>query len=167
MSLPTLYTLVEQHRELGRLADADDIDEAALRDTLEGLEGSIQIKAQSVAATIANMDAWADTVADAAEKLATRANRYRSRAAWLKSYLLSNMQQAGITKIETAELVASVRKNPASVAVLDESLVPDAYKVQPELPPKRVDKKAILADLKAGVDVPGCALQQGERLEIK
>jgi hypothetical protein len=168
MSLPALYELVGQHRELERLAGSDEVDEQTLRDTLEGLEGSIQLKAQSCAAMVANLSAWAMTIDGAAQRLSERAEKVHKRAEWLRAYLLVNMQQAGITKIETPELVASIRKNPASVQIADGAVLPERFMVpSPPTPPPRPDKKAIGAALKAGEDVPGCSLVQSERLEIK
>jgi len=38
---------------------------------------------------------------------------------------------------------------------------------QPEPPPPSPDKTAIKEAMKAGVDVPGCKLTVGKRLEIK
>ena len=167
MSLPALYELVGQHRELARLAESDDIDEQTLRDTLEALEGDIQLKAQSCAAVVANLSAWAMTIDGAAQKLAERAARVHKRAEWLRAYLLANMQQAGISKIETAELVATIRKNPAAVQIMDGAKVPDRFMVTPEPPPPRPDKKALAAALKAGEQIDGITLVQSERLEIK
>jgi len=168
MGLPALYELTAQHRELERLAVDGEIDEATLRDTLEGLEGNIQEKGASVAAMVANLDAWANTVSDAAERLATRANAMRNRAVWLKGYLLVNMTACGISKIETAELVASIRKNPASVQIVDGAVLPERFMVPaPPPPPARPDKKLIAAALKAGEDVPGCSLVSTERLDIR
>ena len=59
----------------------------------------------------------------------------------------------------------TVRKNPASVDVLDENLIPSEYKK--EVVEVKVDKKAILADLKEGVVVEGAALKNSTSLMIK
>ena len=168
MSLPALYELVGQHRELVRLAESDEFDEQAMRDTLEGLEGSIQLKAQSCAAMVANLSAWAMTIDGAAQRLSERAEKVHKRAEWLRAYLLVNMQQAGISKIETAELVASIRKNPASVQIADGAVLPERFMVpSPPPPPPRPDKRLIMVALKSGEDVPGCSLSESVRLEIR
>lgn len=80
---------------------------------------------------------------------------------------LEGMTVAGITKIEYADITISRRKNPASVEVFEEGLVPQAYMRTPLPPPPEPDRKAILAALKAGEEVQGCRLVQKERVDIK
>ena len=167
MSLPALYQLVSQHRELERLAGSDEVDEQTLRDTLEGLDGDIQLKAQSVAAVVANLSAWAMTIEGAAQRLSERAASVHKRAEWVRSYLLANMQQAGISKIETAELVATIKRNPPAVRILEGVTLPERFMVQPNPPPPRPDKKALAVALKAGERIDGVELVVSERLEIK
>lgn len=162
-----LYALVEQHRELERLADVEDLDEDAVRTTLDGLEGEIAVKAQSVAAMALNVEAWAQAADDAAKRIAERAARARKRAAWLRDYLRANMQGAGLTKIESPEFTVAIRKNPAAVQIADGIILPARFMVHPEPPPPRPDKKAIAEALKAGEQIEGCALVQSERLDIR
>lgn len=167
MSLPSLYALTEQYRSLQALAASEDCDEQALADTLEGLQGDIQIKGANVAAVYLNMVAMHSAMIDAAKRITERAGVLDRKAEHLRQYLKTAMQATGVTKIETPELVAAIRKNPPSVAVTDEGAVPDRFKVTPEPPPPRVDKKAVLAALKAGEDVPGCSLNLSERVDIR
>ncbi len=72
-----------------------------------------------------------------------------------------------MTKVECPEFTIAVRKNPEAVEIDDPEQVPSEYMVTPEPPPPRPDKKAIKDALKAGAEIPGCWLRQGERLEIK
>jgi hypothetical protein len=169
--MSSLFSLVEQHRSLLALAESEtDIPEEVIRDTLEGLTGEVQAKAQSVARFIANQEAMAEAIDNAAASMTIRAKRLRARTAYLKQYLLTNMQAAEISKIESPELVVSLKKNPPSVVVFDEALVPAEFKRTPPPAPPPVpvpDKTAIKEALKAGTDVPGCRLEQGMRVEIK
>lgn len=161
-----LYALVSQHRALERI-DPEEIDEQTLLDTLEGLEGEITIKAQSCAATVRNMEVFADTIDAAAKQMKERADRLRRKSEWLRAYLLNNMQAAGISRIEAPEFKVAIRKNPPSVLVDESTKLPDEYLVTPPPPPPRPDKKKIGEALKAGKSIDGCQLVQGERLEIK
>ena len=77
------------------------------------------------------------------------------------------MAAAGVTKIECPDVTLSRRKNPASVEVFEEGLIPQAYMRTPTPPPPEPDRKAIIAALKEGIDVPGCRLMQKERVDIK
>lgn len=167
MSALTLYQLTGQFRELEALADSDDLPPEVIRDTLEGLTGELEVKAISVAAFTRNLEASADMIDEAAKAMQTRARRLRARAESVKAYLLYNMQAACIRKIESPEFTLAIRTNPPAVVIREDAEIPAEYMVQPEPPPPRPDKKRIGAALKAGVQIDGCWLEQGERLEIK
>ena len=149
MSAP-LYELVSQHRELHEIASDSDIDPQVLKDTLEGLEGDIEVKCQSVAAVIRMLENEADTITAAVKAMQARAKRTQERADGIRTYLLTNMQATGISKISCPYFVISLRKNPLRVDVFDEASIPAAYRVFPEPPPPTIDRRLVLAALKAG-----------------
>jgi Siphovirus Gp157 len=164
-----LYQLTSQHRALESL-QMEETDEAALQamyDTLDGLEGEIQVKAQSVAAHVLNIEAMATAAMDASKRLADRAKRIQRRAEAMRQYLHDQMQVVGLTKIDSPEFTLSIRKNPPSVQIIDDTRIPQEFWVQPPAPPPSIDKRAIGAQLKNGVAVSGCELAQSTRLEIK
>lgn len=161
-----LYELTTQHRELSRLAEVEELDEQTVLDTLAGIETDITIKAQSVAAVSLNIDAWATAAEDAAKRIAERAARMRRRAASLRDYLRTNMQAAGMTRIDSPEFTVAIKKNPASVQIAPGIILPARFMVQPDPPPPRPDKKALAEALKAGEQIEGCELVQTERLVI-
>lgn len=164
-----LYALTSQHRALEALS-VEETDEAALQamyTTLDGLEGEIQVKAQSVAAHVLNVEAMATAAMDASKKLCERAKRIQRRADAMRQYLLHNMESVGLTKIESPEFTLSVRKNPPSVQVIDDKAVPQEYWVQSPAPPPSIDKRRIGAELKLGQTVAGCELAHSTRLDIK
>jgi hypothetical protein len=57
----------------------------------------------------------------------------------------------------------NIGKNPSSVNIDDENIIPDQYIVYT----KSVAKKAILDDIKQGVIIPGVSLKQTESLRIR
>jgi hypothetical protein len=71
-----------------------------------------------------------------------------------------------LTKIDDdPEVILSIKKNPHSVNVINESIIPENYiKIETI---QKILKREILEDLKKGVDVPGCEMVQEQRLEIK
>jgi hypothetical protein len=167
MSLPKLYEIVEQFKGLELLAQTEDLPAELIRDTLEGLQGDMQLKATNVAKFILGLEAEADAMHEAAEAIRQRGERRKRRAESIRAYLLLNMQTAGVTKVECPEFTMSVRKNPEAVQIMDPLNVPAEFMVQPEPPPPRPDKTAIKAALKEGREVDGCWLTQSERLEIR
>lgn len=162
-----LYQLVQYQSQLEALADSGEVPPEQIADTLNALEGDIKEKAVSVAAFTRNLDASADAIREAAKAMLNRADRIEKRAESIRNYLLFNMQASGISKIECEWFVLTVRKNPPSVVVDDESALPHEFIVQPPPPAARPDKAAIARALKDGREVPGARLLQAERLEIK
>lgn len=169
--MTALYSLTDQLRELQALADSDaDIPDEVLRDTLEGLQGALEVKATNVARFVRNQESLADAIEGAAKQMRERAARVRRRTDSMRQYLLANMTLAGINRIESAELVLAVRKNPPAVVIDDPAQIPAEYMRTPEPPPPPTpvpDKKLIGDAIKAGTAVPGCHIEQGQRLEIK
>lgn len=166
--MSSLFALTDQYRSLQALAESEtDIPDEVIRDTLEALGGELELKAQNVARFALSQEAMADMIEAAADAMKLRAKRLRGRTAHLRQYLLANMQAADITRIESPEIVLSVKKNPAAVVVFDESAVPAELMIQKPPPPPAPDKRGIADRLKAGQDVPGCRLEQGYRLDVK
>ena len=167
MGLPALFEIAKQFHELELLASSDDLPPEVIRDTLEGLQGTLEAKGTNVAKFVLGLEAEAKMIEDAARQLEVRANRRKKRAESIRQYLLLNMQSCGYTKIEAPEFTISVRKNPEAVEIDDPQSVPEEFMVQPEPPPPRPNKTAIKAALKEGRAVAGCWLRSGERLEIR
>lgn len=166
MPLPALYTLATQFKALQHL-DVEEIDERTLYDTIEGLEGDLQVKAQNVAAFCQNIQAYADAATEAARKMKERASAIQKKADGLKAYIKRSMEAAEVTKIETAEFSLAIQKNPVAVVIDNESSIPAGYWIIPAPPAPYPDKKAIAADLKAGIPIQGVHLEQGTRLVLK
>ena|ERR1700744_368028 len=161
-----LFEITDQYRELLSLEDSDDLPPEVIADTLEGLEGDFANKAEAVAKFILSLEATAESIADAADKMASRAKRLEKRAASIRQYLLLQFQAVDFKKIETNEIVISRRKNPPALYINDDDRVPDVFWYQPPPPPKRIDKDAIKEAIKNGAQVEGCYLESGESLRI-
>lgn len=171
MNLPSLYTLSTQYQQLEQLLGSDEeLDETALQaihDTLEGLEGDIQVKATNVAAYALNLEVYAQMARDAAKALQARAKRIEHRAEALRGYIRMHMEAVGISKIEGPQFTVAIRKNPPSVQIEPDTVLdPRFLRVVPP-PPPAPDKAEIGRALKAGENVPGCSLLTTTRLDIR
>jgi hypothetical protein len=84
-------------------------------------------------------------------------------------YLFNNMRMAGISVIEAIDgsFKAQIKKNPPSVIIDDESVIPADYMTHPKPPAPKPDKVLIKKAISDGFEVPGARLESGERLEIK
>lgn len=162
-----LYELTGEYLQaLERLTDLD-VPEEAIKDTLEGLQGELKDKMAAVNMMARNFEALAMQIKIAENNMAARRQALDKRAVKLREYLLENMQKAQITKIEHPYFTMTVKKNPPAVIVFDSAAIPEAYLRMPPVPLPEPDKTLIKADLVAGKDVPGCRLEQKERLEVK
>src|ERR1700689_4561105 len=103
--MTSLFELTAQYRSLQELATSEEIPEETLRDTLEGLVGSIEDKAINVAKFILSLESSAVAIAAAADAMSLRAERIAKRATAIKQYLLFQLTVAGIKKLETPELI--------------------------------------------------------------
>ncbi|MGJ7512384.1 siphovirus Gp157 family protein [Variovorax sp. GT1P44] len=166
MNTPTLYEISAAYRaDVEKLANLD-LDEETLADTLEGMSGELEEKAQNVIFFARNLEATAAAIKEAEAKMAARRKALETRADGLRRYVFSAMQLAGVTKIECPYFRLAIQNNPPSVDLYEPDLLPLEYMTQPETPPPAPDRKAIGAALKAGKDVPGAKLTQGQRLAI-
>jgi hypothetical protein len=164
--MTALYELAATFRaDAERLADLD-LDPQTLADTLEGMGGELEVKAQNVVMFARNLEATAAAIKEAEGQMAARRKAIENRAAGLRSYVLTSMQVAGVQKIECPYFKLAIQKNPAAVDVFEAATVPEEFWIQPETPPKVIDKKAIAAAIKDGREVPGAKLTQGQRLAV-
>jgi len=164
-----LYQLTGKYLALvDQLADMD-LDAQTVADTIEasGITDEIAVKAQGVEMVARTLEAHNPAIDAEIERLQALKKQRANAAAYLRKYLLHNMQATGITKIETPLFKLSVRDNPPAVEIYEPGLIPAEYMKQKPPPPPEPDKTAIKDAIKAGQDVPGAKLTQGKRLEIK
>lgn len=161
-----LFELAAEYRAISDRLHEADLDEQTIADTLEGLAGSLEDKAINIAKYAKNLEASAKSRRDAANEIITRAKAEENKADSLKRYLKSSLEQAGKLKVDSPWFVVSIKQNPASVQIDDESLIPDDY--MREIPVSYApDKKLMKSALDEGYAIPGAQLVRGTRLEIK
>lgn len=167
MTLPTLYEIAKEYREdMERLADLD-LSPEAVQDTIEGMSGAIQQKAQNIGSLVKHLEVTVEAMKDAEAQMAKRRKALENRIEHIQAYTLSVMQFNNIQKIETPYFNLTVVKNPPKVDIYDINQVPAHFMRQPEPPPPAPDKVAIKESLKHGEDVPGCRLTNTLGLRIK
>lgn len=163
----TLYQLTDNYREaLDALTDPEaELPIEAVNDTLEALEGELEVKAVNVAKFMRNMETTAKAIKEAEAEMAKRRKTLESRVNWLKGYLKGSMEACDISKIECPYFKLSIQKNPPAVNILDEAAIPAEFKEK--VISWKIHKTAIKDALKAGDSVPGAELVSGTRLAIR
>ena len=163
--MSALYELAAAHRQLAdRLSDLD-LDDQTIADTLEGEAGDLMEKGTNVAKVFRNLESFAAQIKEAEANMAARRKAVEKRAESLKQYLKTNMELAGISKIESPWFVISIKQNPESVQIDDAVALPIDY--MRETVSYAPDKKMIAASIKDGFEVPGAHLARSTRIEIK
>lgn len=161
----TLYELTSEYMELLAMLEDPDTDEAVILDTLEGVGGELEEKADGYARVMRQMDADAAAIKAEEDRLYRRRTTIENRIKNMKSRLQGMMEITGKKKINTELFSFGIQNNPASVVIDDEKMIPGEFLI-PQAP--KIDKTAIKDALKAGVDMAGIAhLEQTQSLRIR
>ncbi|MFZ0270963.1 MAG: siphovirus Gp157 family protein [Acidobacteriaceae bacterium] len=167
-AMPKLHEITAAYSHIDALIDDEALTNEQLITYVEAIEGALQEKSENIAKLIQNLEAAADSIKGAESRMAERRKALENRAESIRSYLLANMVNAGITKIECPFFKIAVRSSPPSVVVIDGTAIPGEYMRQPEPPPPSPDKKKILDDLKQGVVIDGVRLEADKKyLQIR
>lgn len=166
MSL-SLFSIAGEYRQQLDQLEQMGLDEQTFQDTLESISGDIEEKSINVAMFVRNLESSAAAIETQIESMEERSKAIRKKAEHIKEYLRANMERAKIQKIESPFFVLSIKKNPASLVLDDETKVPPSFMKTPEPPPPCLDKAKLKEALKGGAVVPGAHLEQKTRLEIR
>ncbi|KGL43081.1 hypothetical protein EP56_08435 [Listeriaceae bacterium FSL A5-0209] len=155
-----LYELTERYKNV--LDIAEQLEAETLKDTLDAITESIEIKAENTAKVIKTLEAEIAGLEVEIKRMSDRKSAMKNNIDGMKRYLKDELEKVGTDKVTGQHLTIRIQNNPKSVRVEDESKL-GAYLVEQ---PKKLDKKALLADLKAGKEVDGAEIQQGRSLRI-
>lgn len=162
-----LYEISDAFKSFMDAVEAGEIPEEAIPDTLAGIEGEFEDKADAIACLIKSTDAEAEAIKAEVRTLSDRARSKNAAADRMRDYLLTSMQAIDKKKIETPRNVISVAKKPDSVVITNEA---DLFKLHPDLfsTPAPVPSKVDIKErLKNGEQLTGCELRGGFRLAVK
>ena len=141
-----------------------DLDPEVMKDTLDSIEDAIENKAENIAKLIRNLESDVAAYKEEEDRLKTKRQATENKVKWLKTYLEDNMKLTGKTKFKSGMFNFSIQKNPASVNITDEKIIPGEFLI-PQ--PPKVDKTSLKEILKRGIEVPGAELKQTEGLRIR
>ena len=156
-----LYELTSSYEQL--LEMAEQLDEETLRDTLESINEAIEEKVENTAYVIKSLEANVKIIDEEVKRLQAMKSTQQRNIKSLKEYIQESMEKVGLGKIEGSLIKVSIQNNPPSVR-LDDDFKIGKYLVSVE---PKFDRKAILSDLKQGLDVPGAEIVQGRSIRIR
>ena len=160
-----IYELTGNYEHLlNMLLYDENVDEKALLDTLESIEGDIEDKADGYAKIIKEMEAQSKARKEEAKRLTESAQTMDNRIKMLKSNLFNCMKITGKTKFTTNLFSFNIVKNGGKQPLTIDGDVPKEYT-------KTVienDTSKIRQALENGENLPFAHLEpRGERLSIR
>ncbi|EAE6446445.1 siphovirus Gp157 family protein [Listeria monocytogenes] len=155
-----LYELTESYQNV--LDIAEQLEAETLKDTLDAITESIEVKAENTAKVIKTVNAEIEALDTEIKRMSSRKSTLKNNIESMKRYLKEELEKVGLDKVKGQHLTIRIQNNPQGVLVEDESKL-GAYLVEQ---PKKLDRKAILADLKDGKEIDGAEIQQGRSLRI-
>lgn len=141
-------------------------------DTLEGIEGEFEMKAENIAAFIKSLKAQSDILKNEETALKKRRDTKDRQIESLKTYLLNQMKAIGRKKIDMPKAVISIRNNAPSLVVDDElELINWAEEndmdsfLNYQLP--KIKKSEVKKACKDNMNIPYVHMESKESLTIK
>jgi hypothetical protein len=139
-----------------------DIDQQAIEDTLEAIDGAVEEKADSYAHIIAELDVGADMLKKEIDRLAQKKQFVLNNKERLRCSLLNAMKNTGKVKFKT-DTHSFYISHSVSVEITDEAKIPDKYKSYEA----KIDKNELKKDLSEDLGIEGAELKEGESVVIK
>lgn len=162
--MTALHHIAAAYRAQAEQLASLDASPEQVSGALESLEGELSDKARAIGFVIRAIEAEAEAEKAWAKQAADKAKSLQNRADSLREYLSGAMRACGLEKVTAPGIALSFRRSEA-VNILDASSIPAEYLAPPR--PRDPDKVAIKEDLKAGVIIPGAALDVRHTLQIK
>lgn len=164
--MANLYEITQDYLQIMQMMEDPELDPQTLADTLEGIEGELEIKAENYAKIMKNIEGDIEALENEIRRLTSRKKTMENNIKNMKTALKNMMELTGKTKFKTELFSFGIRKNAPAV-VMDEQYIENIprefIRVKEE-----VDKTAIKEALNAGFDLEGIAhLEQSQSLSIR
>ena len=135
-------------------ADFVAIDAETLADTLEGITDLHEMIAAVIRSALVD-EALHTGLRFRVDEMKQRLSRLEVSATKKRQLALEAMSEVGFTKLEQPDFTASARAGSPALIVVAEDKIPRAYWI-PQ--PPKLDRQAILGELKRGAEIPGAQL---------
>lgn len=161
--MATLYELTEEYRQLLDMMEDDSVDPEVLRDTLEGVDGELEIKAENCAKVMTELGGKIDLIDREMERLKQKKDVLNNNIKRIKQQIEKSMIDTGKRKFKTDLFSFGIQKNPPAVVIDQEDQIPEEYWVAQE---PKLNRTAIKQWLKEN-EADWAHLTQTESLRIR
>lgn len=167
----TLYELTQDYQNLMAMADDPEVDEEVFKDTLEGLEGAIEVKADGYASVIRNLEITVGSLEGRIQAIQKEIDRVKAhktslenRIAYMKESLCTAMIACDKKKFQTEKFSFWTQKSTPSVVVDKPENIPmEFYRV----PEPEIDKTKIKKALSSGEQLDFAHLEQKDGVRFR
>lgn len=161
--MANIFELSNQYREVLEIIQ-DSEDDKALKDTLDSINDALEDKADGYYAVVKTLESENEAIDREVKRLQERKKKNNNGIERLKTTLLEAMTYTGKTKFKTKLHNYSIRNNAPSLDIKDETKIPkDFYKEQAP----KLDRRGLLAHVKANGEFDGVELKQTQSLGVK
>lgn len=136
--MSTLFNITEKYKYILQLAE-EGADESVIKDTLESIEDEIEDKADGYAAVIKRLEANVEMIDKEKQRLDRIKKTHTNTIKRMKENLMDSMYATDKKKFRTELNHFYIKKNPVSLKVTDESLIPEDYFIVE----KKLDSKTL------------------------
>ena len=162
--MATIYEIADKYKFIQQLIE-DGAPEEAFVEALNAIDGELAEKLENYASVMKNIESDIAGIKAEEGRLAERRKTMENSIKRMKENMQFTMETAGEQKLKGEKFTFTVQKNPPSLKVLDDAVIPPQFISVEEV--RNIDKKAILAELKNGVEISGVEIQQGESIRIR
>ena len=157
-----LFELNEKYRELEQ---RDDLDSETLKDTLDSISDSREVKLDNIANWIENNQADIDFLDKKIKQLREEKQALSNKNKSLMEYMTTAIDDSGFKELKTENHILKPRNYRASVYISNEKDIPSEFVKFKAV--ETIDKKAIYELLKNGETVRGAELKPNRKTVIK
>lgn len=161
-----LYEINQQYDTLKKYINDTDTSEEMFKEAFNEIEAAFEDKAENIVKLIKNIEGDVEAHKVEEKRIFDKRKFMENHVIRLKKMLEESMVQMDKNDVKAGTFTLKIQKNPYSVEIEDESLIPEAYKSIEQV--IKIDKKHIVDDYKVDqMLIPGVKVQQTESLRIK
>ena len=165
--MSNLYQITQDYLQIMSMMEDPELDPQTLADTMEAVEGELEIKAENYAKVIRNLEGDIAAIKVELDRLSAKKKTLENNIKTMKSALQMAMEVTGKTKFKTELFSFGIRKNAPSV-IMDEPYIENVPERFLKYSEPTINRSAIKEAIQNGEDLEGLAhLEQSKSLTIK
>lgn len=165
--MANLYEITQDYMTILAMMEDPELDPQTLADTMEAVEGELEVKAENYAKVIRNLEGDIAAIKGEVERLSAKKKTLENNIKNMKSALMMAMETTGKTKFKTELFSFSVRNNAPKV-VMDEEYIKNVPERFLKYSEPTINRSAIKEAIQNGENLEGLAhLEQSKSITIR